>query len=127
MNVGERAAQIWSVLAFAARNRQILTYDMVGKLISVPPPGLGQLLEPIQSYCLLHTLPPFSALVVSQNTGEPGAGFIAAAEIPRAQQEVFRYDWVARGCPSADEFTTAVRSLPSNGRSLADLRKTVPT
>ena len=36
MSAGERAAQIWAVLALAARNRQILTYEIVGRLIGVP-------------------------------------------------------------------------------------------
>jgi hypothetical protein len=125
MKVEERAAQIWPVLALAARNRQVLTYEIVGKLISVSPPGLGQLLEPIQSYCLLQKFPPLSVLVVSQNTGEPGGGFVAASEIAKAQQEVFRYDWSFNGCPSADELSAAVERLPSNGRSLAALQKTV--
>jgi hypothetical protein len=31
MTVIERAAQIWPVLALAARNRQVLTYEIVGK------------------------------------------------------------------------------------------------
>ena len=47
MRASERAAQIWSVLALAARNRQVLTYPIVSKLIGVPYAGLGQLLEPI--------------------------------------------------------------------------------
>ena len=51
MAIYESAAQIWAVLALDARNRQILTYDIVGKLIGVPRQALGPMLEPIQSYC----------------------------------------------------------------------------
>jgi hypothetical protein len=40
MKAEERAAQIWSVLALAARNPQTLTYPMLGDLIGVPPSGL---------------------------------------------------------------------------------------
>ena len=75
MNSAERAAQIWPVLTLAARNRQILTYDLLSKLIGVPRAGLGQLLEPIQSFCLLNKFPPLTILVVSAESGMPGSGF----------------------------------------------------
>jgi hypothetical protein len=32
MTANERAVQIWSILALASRNRQVLTYNMVAKL-----------------------------------------------------------------------------------------------
>ncbi len=53
MTTSERAAQIWSILALASRNRQVLTYNLVAKPPGVAGVGLGQCLEPIQSYCLL--------------------------------------------------------------------------
>ncbi|MBI1918906.1 MAG: hypothetical protein HYS12_29810 [Planctomycetes bacterium] len=114
MTVYERAAQIWSVLALAARNRQVLTYDIVGRLIGVPRHGLGRLLEPIQSYCLLNRLPPLTILVVSEETGIPGMGFIAAQNIPRTQVEVFAFDWSEHGAPSPERLEQAVQQLPSN-------------
>lgn len=121
MKIPERAVQIWSVLAWAARNRQILTYDLLGKLIGVPPQGLGQLLEPIQSYCLLNKLHPLTILVVQRAAGMPGVGFIAAQDIPLKQQEVFSFDWIEHGCPAPEEFEAAVRKFPSNRANLADL------
>src|SRR5918994_1964839 len=39
MTTYERAHQIWSVLAWAARNRQVITYDILGRLIGVPRQG----------------------------------------------------------------------------------------
>src|SRR5262249_5096427 len=48
----ERATQIWPILTLCASRRQTLTYDLLGRLIGVPRQGLGQLLEPIQSYCI---------------------------------------------------------------------------
>lgn len=115
MRIYERGLQVWSVLALAAKNRQVLTYKIVGKLVGVPPQGLGQVLEPIQSYCLLHKLPPLTILVVSETTGEPSAGFIAAQDISRAQLEVFAFDWLAHGAPSAEALSQALEELPSNG------------
>jgi hypothetical protein len=115
MKISERAAQVWSVLALAARNRQVLTYDIVSKLVGVPRQGLGKALEPIQSYCLLEKLPPLTILVVREDTGLPGAGFIAAADIPKTQIEVFAYDWLERGAPSPEDLDKAVTKMPSNG------------
>src|SRR5687768_2122606 len=99
MNVNERAWQVWPLLAFAARNRQLLTYEMVAQLTGMATPGLGRVLEPIQSYCLLNGLPALSALVVNKETGLPGIGFIAAADVPREFIRIFEHNWVAVACP----------------------------
>lgn len=114
MRIPERAAQIWSVLAWAAHDRQVLTYDIVSRLIGVPPVGLGQLLEPIQSYCLVNRLPPLTILVVRSDTGLPGVGFVAAQDIPRTQLDVFSYDWLEHGAPSPEQLEEAARQRPSN-------------
>ena len=118
MKIHERAAQIWPVLSFAARNRQVLTYDIVGDLIGVPRFALAQLLEPIQSYCLLKKLPALTVLVVNKS-GEPGIGFIAAADVPQEQHRVFSKDWLAEHTPSPEELEKAVTELPSCGISEA--------
>ena len=113
----ERASQIWAVLAWAARNRQTLTYRQVGKLIGIPTAGLGQLLEPIQSYCLTQNLPPLTILVVQQETGLPGSGFTGASapEFARAQAEVFAKAWLEHGNPQPEKLAAAVQQRPSNG------------
>jgi hypothetical protein len=64
---------------------------------------------------LIHELPPLTILVVKQDIGMPGAGFIAAQDIPKTQIAVFSYDWVYRGCPSVQDFEDAVAIQPSNG------------
>lgn len=120
MRIPERAAQIWPILSLAAWNRQVLTYDLVGKLIGVPRQGLGRLLEPIQSYCLVKGLPPLTILVVSEETGIPGTGFVAAADIPRTQVKVFSHDWLSHDVPSPEDLEQAVRQQPSNGVQLKD-------
>ena len=99
MKIPERAAQAWSLLAFAAKNRQTLTYELVGKLTNMHTAGVGAVLEPVQSYCLLHNLPPLSVLVVNKATGLPGTGFIAATDVPREFNRVFEYDWLSVSCP----------------------------
>lgn len=117
MTKSERASQIWAVLALAARNRQTLTYSMLSKLIGVPAAGLGKLLEPIQSYCLLHNLPPLTVLVVQQESGLPGSGYTGskAEEFARNLMLVFDYDWFSHGNPQAEQLQKAVEKLPSNG------------
>lgn len=116
MRIHERAAQIWPVLALAATNRQQLTYDMLAGFVGVARQGLGQLLEPIQSYCLIHELPALTILVVKKESGLPGTGFTAAAavEYAQAQQRVFEFDWQKHGCPPPEEFARAVQERPSN-------------
>jgi len=113
----ERACQIWAILAWAANNRQSMTYGHLSKLIGVPTAGLGQLLEPIQSFCILKKLPPLTILVVQQDTGFPGSGFTGAkaSEFAKAQMEVFEFDWLDFGNPQPEKFEQAVQRLPSNG------------
>ena len=125
MKRSERASQIWPVLVLCAKQRQVLTYDLIGKLIGVPRHGLGQLLEPIQSYCLLNDLPPLSSLVVGSQTGMPGEGFIAAADLPAAQAKVFAWPWLEHSPPNAEDLESAAHTLPSNGKSLILLRQEV--
>lgn len=110
MNRSERASQIWAVLAWAAKNRQSLTNGQLGKLIGVPTAGLGQLLEPVQSYCLSHGLPPLTVLVVQQESGLPGPGFTGAtaSQFARTQAEVFAKDWLAHGNPQPEKLELAV-------------------
>jgi hypothetical protein len=114
MQSHERAGQIWPLLAFAATNRQVLTYELVGKLIGVPHFGLSRLLEPIQSYCLLRKLPALTVLVVN-NGGHPGTGFIAAENVCGEQQRVFRHDWLEEPTPTPEDLLNAVQQLPSCG------------
>jgi putative restriction endonuclease len=119
----QRAYQVWAVLVFAARNRQVLSYDLLSHLIGVPRPGLGQILEPIQSYCLLNRFPALTSLVVSHDSGLPGQGFIAAQDVPREQARVFEHDWLSPIPPNEDVLQQAAERLPTNGRPLAQLQE----
>ena len=117
MTTSEWASRIWPALTLAARNRQILTYDILAKHIGQIRPALGRCLEPIQSYCLTRTppLPPLTILVVSEKTGLPGSGFIAAQDIPKKQMEVFAHNWPETQVPSVMDLESALTELPSNG------------
>ena len=117
MNRSERASQIWAVLAWSATHRQSITYAQLSKLIGVPTAGLGQLLEPVQSYCLMRELPPLTAIVVQQGSGLPGSGFTGATAEQYAQAiaRVFSYDWLEHGNPQPERLEAAVVERPSNG------------
>jgi hypothetical protein len=121
VNRGDRSAQIWPLLALCAGQKLTLSYDHVGKLIGYPGRFLGQPLEPIQSYCLLHHLPALTSLVVSVYDDLPSKGFAAPPNVAAEQARVFGHDWLAVHVPSPEEFEAAVTKLPSNGRSLAAL------
>jgi hypothetical protein len=103
------------VLAWAAINRQELTYDIVGRLIGVPRQGLGRLLEPIQSYCVVRQLPPLTLLVVSEVNGQPCPGFTATQQIPEERQRVCGFDWLDHPAPTPELLEQAVQQQPSNG------------
>jgi len=117
MTKSERACQIWAVLALCAKNRQSITYSILSKLIGVPTNGLGQLLEPIQSYCILNKLPPLTILVVKQESGLPGDGFTGskADEFGKALMKVFEEDWLEHGNPQPEILSSSVEICPSNG------------
>ena len=107
MTRNERAAQLWSVLTLAARQQIILSYDVAGKLTGLPQFAVGDNLSPIQDYCIQNGLPPLTALVVSEKTGLPSEGFIAAQDVLPAQTRVFVYDWLSRTTPTPEDFEQA--------------------
>jgi hypothetical protein len=109
VTVAERAVQMWPILVLAARNRQTLTYQIVEQSTGMMAPGVGKCLDPIQSYCRVHKLPPLTVLVVGKDDGMPGTGFSAAADVPMAQAEVYKHDWTVNRCPSREEFEQVAR------------------
>lgn len=116
MNRAERASQIWAVLAWSASHRQNITYSQLGQATGAFTGGLGQLLEPIQSYCLVKGLPPLTILVVQQESGLPGSGFsgATAGDLAASQARVFAFSWLEHGNPGAEQLELAVRQQPSN-------------
>ncbi len=101
----QRAAQLWSLLVFAARNQQILSYKLVEQLTGIFAPGVGGCLGPIQSYCKHQKLPPLTAIVINEDQGLPGEGFTGAdlKDIFSAQAQVFVFNWLGQKAPSPEE------------------------
>jgi hypothetical protein len=89
---------------------------MIEQATGLVRPSIGQMLSPIQNLCLRKkpSLPPLTILVVRDESGIPGDGFIAAKDIPRAQQEVFAFDWLKFGCPQTEEFEEFDTNAPDN-------------
>ncbi len=117
MKASERSAQIWAVLAWAARGRQNITYSQLARTTGAFTGGLGAWLEPIQSYCIINELPPLTVLVVQQDSGMPGPGFIGASagDLAKAQARMFAFNWLEHGNPGAEKLDRAAKTLPSNG------------
>jgi hypothetical protein len=107
----ERAQQLWSILVLAARNRQVLTYELIAQACGVPAPSVGDFLRPIQQLCIERGLPPITSLIVNKNTGLPGDGFLAES-VPLAQIQSFAWDWLAIQSPSAEDFANAYARAP---------------
>ena len=108
----ERSQQLWSLLALAATHRQILTYDIVARLTGLVRPSIGDFLRPIQQYCVENRLPALTSIVVSEDSGLPGEGFIGAQDVPAAQVRVFQHDWLQRPAPSAEQLAEAYSRAP---------------
>jgi hypothetical protein len=112
MTRAERGQQLWSLLALAATSRQVLTYDIIARLTGVVRPSIGDFLRPIQQYCTENKLPPLTALVVSEQTGLPGEGFIAAHDVPLAQLQVFQHRWLDSIAPTAEQLEASYSRAP---------------
>lgn len=112
MNRAQRAQQLWSILVIAASNRQVLTYEIVGKACGTPAASIGDFLAPIQQYCSEQDLPPLTSLVVGKESGSPGEGFIAAKDVLRAQARTFSHNWLAAQAPSEEQLAAAYDRAP---------------
>jgi hypothetical protein len=118
LNAHEGAWLLWPLLTYMASLRQTVTYGSAAKLIGSHHRPMRLYLECIQSYCLISKprLPALTSLVVNQDTGLPGDGFIAAADVPGEQNRVFEFDWLSYPNPTAEQLRIAREELPSCGR-----------
>ena len=98
MNTYERAIQIYQVLIGAAHNRQLLTYDIVGKHIGVPRQGLANHLVHILRLCEDRGLPALTSICVSEKSGQPSHGFTdliptSPEQLHREREKVYAHEW----------------------------------
>jgi len=114
----QRAAQIWSLLICAARERKSYTYGDIADILGFGGAGvLSQTLGCIYWFCQDNGLPPLTVLVVNQDTGLPGEGLPAYEEedkdINQLREQVFRYNWFEIEPPQNESFERADRNRPS--------------
>lgn len=79
----ERAAQLWSVLTFAARSQQILSYEIAGRLVGVPRQAVGNFLGQVQDYCLQKAIPAMDG--PSQSNPSSGFGLAMSCDFTTTQ------------------------------------------
>jgi hypothetical protein len=110
MTRGQRAQQIWQVLAGASHNRQVLTYSILAERIGTGAGTLAPLLGAVMHYCANAGLPPLTVIVVNKETGLPGVGLSTVADLGRDRERVFSTSWDTMLPPSATDFETAAKS-----------------
>lgn len=107
MNAQQRAAQLWTLLVFAARTQQIMSYKTVERLTGLPARSLATLLGRVAWYCERKRLPPLTAIVVNETTGLPGHGYPRShqgLDVLRDQSRVFAFDWLQKASPTERDF-----------------------
>ena len=115
MDKYQRAAQLWSLCALAARNQQLLSYSTVQHLTGLPKVAVGGMLGTISGYCMERKLPWLTSIVVNEETGLPGEGLMKAAKreygnalnIHAMHARVFIYDWFKEPAPTTKDFEVA--------------------
>jgi hypothetical protein len=117
--VWSQAEQMWVILtAFVmfsdatAGESKTLTYGRLAKLMgydsSLAGHTLGRPLELIGRLCLRSQLPPLNVVVVSKETGSPGAEVLLrpGSTVEKDQIAVAAEDWFSWRAPSANIFRT---------------------
>ena len=100
MTATQRAQQFWSVLAFAAREQKVVSYEMLAEMTGMANTS-GRELGYVFYYCKRNKLPLLNLLAISKDTGRPGEGCPAdLSDLPAQQARVFVYDWLKHGVPS---------------------------
>ncbi len=88
----QRALQIWSLLAFAASKKTLVTYEEVSDLTGLPN-NCGTVLGHVARYCAEHNLPLLSSIVVDKHTGKPSADLYVGMDVAAQQWNCFNFNW----------------------------------
>ena len=113
MTLAQRAMQFWSVLVFAARTQQVLSYEMLFQLTGVVARGQSKELGIIWTYCEQQQLPILTSIVLEQSTGRPADPLLNAAltDLAAEHRRVFIFDWFKNPAPTLAEFQAAAAKL----------------
>jgi hypothetical protein len=113
MDTWQKAQQIWSVLAFAAREQKVVSYEMIGDMTKMAN-EMGRELGHIFYYCQNRGLPLLNLLAISKGTGRPSEGCPAdLSDLPAQQARVFVHDWLKHGVPSVEQLQEARKAEES--------------
>src|ERR1700747_418262 len=86
----------------AARNQQLVSYNMLFELTGMAKVGVGGPLGHIAAYCHQKKLPRLNIITVSEETGKPEAEFLQDVNLLTEQARVFVYDWISHGAPNPE-------------------------
>lgn len=108
MTLEQRAQQFWSVLVFAAREQEVVSYSMLSQMTGFPEAS-GDVLYYIYCYCKRHQLPSLNVIVIDPASGRPAHDCPGDSSDLSAQQlRVFLYDWLNHPAPSDEMFNEAL-------------------
>ena len=129
--VWTQAEQMWAILTgfvmFSSEtngNSKTITYGEVAKFMgydsALAGHTLGRPLELIGRLCLRSGLPPLNVVVVSKETGFPGAEVLLRPEsnVDADQQAVREINWFSWRAPNANTFRTIWDELPKRPKQI---------
>jgi hypothetical protein len=105
-----RALQVYLILMGAAKNRQTLTYRGLADTLQFGGKGAGVLahiLGHIMYWCHEEGLPSLTSLVVNKESGLPGPGLSAPADVNSERERIYEYDWYAIVPPAMEQLAAA--------------------
>lgn len=131
VRVWAQAEQMWAILTgfvmFSAEmtgRPKTITYGDVAKLMgydsALAGHTLGRPLELIGKLCLTSGLPPLNVVVVSKETGFPGAEVLLRPDsnVDADQQAVGEINWFSWRAPNANTFRTIWDELPKRSKQI---------
>ena len=88
----------------AARNQQLVSYNMLFELTGMAKVGVGGPLGHIAAYCHQKKLPRLNIITVSEETGKPEAEFLQDVNLLTEQARVFDAFAVRYACSNSSGF-----------------------
>ena len=103
-----RALQVYLILIGAAKNRQTLTYGALADMLGFQGAGvLAHILGHIMYWCHEESLPSLTSLVVNKESGLPGPGLSAPADVNSERERIYEYDWYGIVPPTMEQLEAA--------------------
>ena len=108
MTLEQRAQQFWSVLVFASKEQELVSYSLLSQITGFYE-APSTVLYYIFCYCKQNHLPPLNAIVIDPTTGRPGEDCPREVRDWSTQQSrVFLYHWFDYPAPTDEMFKEAL-------------------